>query len=418
MAYTLTYTYSNNAYEVTGYEGTPDDVIIPSTYDDGVNGEHPVTSIGDSAFEICSSLTSITIPDSVTSIGNYAFSDCIGLTSVTIGNSVTSIGIEAFSYCYNLTKITIPDSVTSIGDYAFYGCINLTSVTIGGSVTSIGEDAFEYCSSLTSITIKATTPPTLGSGAFEDTNDCPMYVPEESVEAYKTATNWNTYASRIQVKTTKIIDLEALEVYDENIKEYIDEHGGTVDYADVSDIDSIFHTPTEGLSYSLSQDGTYYSVTGKGTATVTDIVIPETYNNLPVQAIAPSAFNQSDITSIVIPKTCKNIYTSAFYGCDELDKVTFMHTANDTLTITSGAFTSTQRSMTVEHYGNSAVVNYDFASDNITATLINLWKELPDGEVIGISQLAEYNKKVEDYVDGKIGDIDTLLTALNTGTGV
>ena len=112
-----------------------------------------VTSIGKSAFESCYSLTSITIPNSVTSIGRSAFQSCSSLTSITIPNSVTSIGDYAFYYCTSLTSITIPNSVTSIGHYVFEGCSSLTSITIPNSVTSIGERAFGFCTSLTSITI-------------------------------------------------------------------------------------------------------------------------------------------------------------------------------------------------------------------------------------------------------------------------
>lgn len=112
-----------------------------------------VTSIGDSAFDCCSELKSVTIPNSVTSIGKNAFFECWSLTSVTIPDSVTSIGMQAFLYCESLTSVTIPDSVTSIGEYAFSECRSLTSVTIPDSVTAIDEGAFCGCWSLTSVTI-------------------------------------------------------------------------------------------------------------------------------------------------------------------------------------------------------------------------------------------------------------------------
>ena len=86
--------------------------------------------------------------------------------------------------------------MTSIRDYAFYKCSSLTSVTIPNSVTSIGQYAFYGCSGLTSVTIEAETPPTLGSEVFHNTNNCPIYVPCGTIDAYKTA--WSNYASRIQ----------------------------------------------------------------------------------------------------------------------------------------------------------------------------------------------------------------------------
>ena len=114
---------------------------------------YSVTSIGSSAFDECTSLTSVSIPNSITSIGWSAFGGCKSLTSVNIPNSVTSIGSSAFSGCSGLTSVAIPNSVTSIGSGAFYNCTGLTSITIGNSVTEIGESAFEGCKSLTSVTI-------------------------------------------------------------------------------------------------------------------------------------------------------------------------------------------------------------------------------------------------------------------------
>lgn len=137
----------------------------------------PVTSIGERAFEECSNLTSVSIPNTVTSVGTNAFNGCYKLTSVTIPDSVTKLGGGAFSncrdlksvaipdsvecidystfeYCSSLTSVSIPNSVTKIGKSAFSGCTNLTSVTIPDSVTEIGENTFYYCTNLTSIEIQ------------------------------------------------------------------------------------------------------------------------------------------------------------------------------------------------------------------------------------------------------------------------
>ncbi len=150
-------TITNRGYSSPSYlpsiSGTiPADLTIPSIV---YVGETPynVTSIEQYAFNGCTSLTSISIPDGVTSIGQYAFNGCTSLTSISIPDGVTSIGQDAFDGCTSLTSINIPDGVTSIGQYAFRGCSNLTSINIPDGVTSIGHYAFRGCSSLTSINI-------------------------------------------------------------------------------------------------------------------------------------------------------------------------------------------------------------------------------------------------------------------------
>jgi hypothetical protein len=123
-------------------------VVIPSTID-----SLPVTAIGFRAFAVCTTLTNVTIPDSMKTIGYGAFAQCSNLTSVTIPNSVTSIEESAFGLCTHLTSVTIPNSVTSIEKTVYWLCTGLTSVTIPNSVTNIGQAAFKDCTNLTSITI-------------------------------------------------------------------------------------------------------------------------------------------------------------------------------------------------------------------------------------------------------------------------
>jgi hypothetical protein len=120
------------------------------------------------------------------------------LVSVEIGDCVTTIGNIAFSGCTTISSCTIGSSVTSIDFSAFNRCSSLTSIEIPSGVTSIGNQAFLYCYGLTSVTVNAVTPPTLGNNAFTNTNGCPIYVPSESVNTYKEASGWSSYASRIQ----------------------------------------------------------------------------------------------------------------------------------------------------------------------------------------------------------------------------
>ncbi len=160
-------------------------VVIPNS----------VTSIGSGAFSYCSGLTSVVIPNAVTSIGLCTFYMCSKLNSVTIPNSVTTIGKDAFSDCSGLTSVVIPNSVTSIGASAFYGCDGLTSVVIGNSVTSIGECSFFDCSGLTKLVSLAVEPPICGYDALEyiDKSACRLFVPEESVNKYKVADQWEEF---------------------------------------------------------------------------------------------------------------------------------------------------------------------------------------------------------------------------------
>ena len=133
-------------------------IDIPAVYTyDVKNGKrskkYKITSIQGNCFYECTSLESVTIPETVTIIGEHSFERCSSLTNITISNSVTDIEEYAFAECYSLKSITIPDSVVNIGIYVFQKCIALESITIPDSVISIGKYAFQECTALKSINI-------------------------------------------------------------------------------------------------------------------------------------------------------------------------------------------------------------------------------------------------------------------------
>ena len=139
-----------------------------------------VTSIGDSAFFGCRSLTEIVIPSSVTSIGASAFSICDSLSDIVIPSSVTSIGDSAFLWCHSLSEIVIPSSVISIGASAFFDCRSLSEIVIPSSVTSIGDGAFSWCLSLSEIVIPSSVT-CIGDRAFDNCSSLSEIVIPSSV---------------------------------------------------------------------------------------------------------------------------------------------------------------------------------------------------------------------------------------------
>ena len=198
---------------------------------ESVNIGESVTTIGDWAFCHCYSLASIDIPNSVTTIGERTFWDCESLASVNIGESVTTIGEGAFTNCSSLASVNIPNSVTTIGGSAFYNCSSLTSIDIPNSVTTIGKEAFSYCKSLASVNIGESVT-TIGYGAFDDCDsitsvtcfakECPvcnidsrynmfsvfdtatLYVPKQSIDAYKTTDPWSNFVNVVALEATGI----------------------------------------------------------------------------------------------------------------------------------------------------------------------------------------------------------------------
>ncbi|MBE6796825.1 MAG: hypothetical protein E7531_00580 [Ruminococcaceae bacterium] len=353
----FTYTISNGKATITDCDTSiSGDITIPSNLDG-----YPVTSIGGSAFRGCTSLTSITIPDSVKSIGGSAFRGCDRLESITLpfvgssrdasrtededavfgyifgytsssGSSATqqyygssysdyyyyyipssiksvtitddsTIPYGAFYNCKSLTSITIPDSVTSIGYRAFLNCTSLTNITIPNSVTSIGDLVFGGCTSLTSITIPDSVT-SIGASAFSDCTSL----------------------------TSIMVDLAN--------KYYSSDEQGVLFNKDKTTL----------IQYPAGSDATKY-------------VIPNS-----VTSISSSAFrNCTSLTSIIIPDSVTSIDSYAFRSCISLTSIIIPDSVTSIGYSAFSDYTSLE-SITLPFVGGSATSNrylgYIFGTSN------------------------------------------------------
>lgn len=258
-----------------------------------------VATIGSYAFGLAEHLQSVTIPKSATLIDYGAFGGCSGLTSITVeegngvyhsdGNclietesktlvvgcknsvipsdgSVTGIRLTAFSGCRTVTHMVIPEGVTSIATDAFFGCEAMTRIDLPSTLTDISEYAFESCTALTEIHYAGT---------------------QAQWDAIEKQENW--------------------------------------------DFDCGEYTVFCGeLAFALNEDGKGYTVTGLGTCTGTNIVIPSTYNDLPVTAIGEKAFYKCDTAvSVTIPNGLTRIGEEAFSLCTRLTEIVIPDSVTD-----------------------------------------------------------------------------------------
>ncbi len=349
-----------SSYAVKGNgKKVPNECVIPSTY----NGL-PVTIIGEHAFDNCTSLTSITIPDSVTSIGYGAFEDCTSLTSLSIGNGVTSIenfafdncpikeaiiptvacGIffgsdtlekvtitsgdcierRAFEDCKNLTSVTIAESVTKIGEKAFFSCDSLTDIVLPNNVVSVEAEAFRKCSSLNNITLPSGLTSISARLFSECTNLRSVTIPNsvtgignyaftgcKNLTSITIPSSVNAIGNSAFMNCNKLLEVYNLSELEINMGE---EANGYVGYYALN-----IHTSDKQKSCQwVSEDGFKYHL-----FYLIDYVGDKTEITLPDDAVMYKyAFCGSKLEKVTIPSGVTSISKFAFEDCTYLTEIT------------------------------------------------------------------------------------------------
>lgn len=371
----------------------------------------PNTLLSLSGFDYCSNLSNISIPSSVTTIDEYVFYYS-GITSLTIPGGVTTIGPYAFGYCSNLQTVTINEGVTTIKNYAFSYCNSLQTVTIPSTLNSIGTDNFVNSPNLQYNQY---------STAYYLGNSNNNYV--LLVKSLDTSATYCSVSSSCKIiyyrAFSNCTGLQTLIISDsvQTLCNPILSGCGSLSSLTLPFIGDIRKASNETPQYPLGrlfgtssytggvQTTQYYYGSSLSDRTSMKYYIPSSLKSITLRAntVLYGAFmNCSNITAIYLSNSLTNIQGEAFFGCISLEKITipstvtyigagafantagamaltemtFMHGPNDTLSLpTAGSNpmgmlrVKTARNMTIKHYGNTAVTDYDYSADNITATL-------------------------------------------------
>lgn len=276
-----------------------------------------LTSIGNEAFSGCSSLGSFTMPNSVASIGEEAFRDCSDLATLTLSNHLTEIPYCAFYGCSSLSELDIPASVTVIGDAAFQGCSSIGTLTLHPGLTTIGDNAFESCLELDAVSIPNGVT-TIGSAAFMSCDDlAQIYIPPSVSSIGNSAFNGVKTDCVLTINSTggQISLGTALPNSDFKVK-----LTGTGIPINAADSNSLFRNNTNLTSVEIGENitglqyGAFFGCTNLETVTFSP--------SSTLSTISANAFYRCSISSIELPNGVTTIERDAFYDCSNLASIT------------------------------------------------------------------------------------------------
>lgn len=326
---------SNEEVEVTcKYETSPTysgDIVIPATVTTK-NGTYKVTAIGDNAFNICSDLKSVSLPNSITSIGEHAFYHCQKLTPFVLPENLHYIGNSAFFHCDQFISIVIPESVTTIGTHAFGSCINLQSITLPSSLSEIQKSLCSGCTALKSIQIPNNVSK-IGIDAF---NGCSALKEIQLPASLKTISN-DAFISCTSLETISIpgsvtsigdcaFDYCRLlkNIRFEDGYETLNLGHGRPDYKTLFE-----DCPIESVY--LGRDLAYETAPFKRRNLIKNLTISESVQIIPLGLFSGASL----LTSLTIPNSVSTIERGAFKNCTNIETISF---GNSLKTIGSSAF--------------------------------------------------------------------------------
>ena len=281
-----TYTFKNGRATIVRCDpNTSGEVVIPQYL-----GGYLVTAIGDYAFDNCTNITSVSLPDGILTIGEYAFGYCFALTDIYINDGLKEIGDYAFAWCSSLKNIIFPNSLTDIGDYSFYLCQNLENIIIPDSVTSLGAWSFTYCNLLKKIHI--------GAGVTE--------LKEASFDGCSSLTevtggvNIKIIEERVFYNDTALVSIE-----------FGDKVATIGDYA--------FYTCYELSDWSFPDSLRTIGAYAFFYTSLTSVFLKEGLNSLGKSAFA----NCLKLKTVTIPGSISSVAQNVFENCESLEELTF-----------------------------------------------------------------------------------------------
>lgn len=251
------------------------------------------------------------------------FMDCLNLTRV-YAPSVVSVGSWVFCGDTALVDVIFSDSLQKVGEGTFWNCTALKSYELGAAVTEINNYAFKNCSSFEQFICRAITPPTLGVNVFD--GSYPIYVPDASLEAYKTATNWNQYADRIhplsEIEGSPYIQFEDAEVERVLMANGVSSDGIGITKEDAASVTSI-STWFKGNTAMTSFNELKYFINVKALSTsyaFSGCTNLQRVNLENIESMNSQVFNNSGIVELILPKI-KSLINSALVGMKSITKV-------------------------------------------------------------------------------------------------